>query len=404
MRKIIVLLVACAFLAAFTVPARAADWSFYGISMFRTFIEKDSKEHAGGNPGGVANSFDDTDLLWGREHDTEIGAVVDAGDIGGKFAYRPLEASPAANQAAGDFKELYGTWKFGAGTILIGKTLGPVNHFPSSQVMYDNMGLVGFGGILSYFKPMIQLSFDGDWGSLKLAALEPETANAVQSSRMVPITNNSTSSAVNAIFTDDDTNLPKLEGSYTYNFGPVSLTGLAGWQEYDATRIVGTTEREYSVDSWIVGFGFKSSFGPAYLNGNIMTGQNTGNYQMTFQQTTCGAVYDATRDAIIDNDTDGFTVAGGINISEMFAIEVGYGWLSSELDMHSGYVGPNAMEDDLASYYIQARINVAKGFTIIPEIGKVDEKENYITSNGARTVASDQGDTVYYGMQWKITF
>ncbi len=170
MRKLIVLLAAFAFVAAFTVPAMAdADWDFFGDSKFHTFWVEESRE-SGGAPGGI---FDDEDLFFGRSAGVAVGATVSAGDIGGKFFFRPVEQGLTME---GDFSEMWGSWNFGQGTLVVGRAMGPVNFFPSNMVFLDEHGLVGLGGVFTYFKPMIQLHFSGDWGALKLAAAEPQTS------------------------------------------------------------------------------------------------------------------------------------------------------------------------------------------------------------------------------------
>ena len=405
MRKIFVLLVAGAFLAAFSVPAMAAEWSFFGDSKFHTYWVEEDKE-SNGAPGGL---FDDEDLFWGRSCGTAIGASVSAGDIGGFFQFRPVETGFTMD---GDFSMMYGTWDFGPGTILIGKGLGPVNFFPSNMVFLDEHGAVGFGGVFTYFKPLIMLSFSGDYGNIKLAAAEPQTTTRVFPQGGAPVMQNTTVAPWNSLdggteatvtgLGDCETSLPKLEASYGHSFGPVSFSLMGGWQSFEERNTL--TDKSYDIDSWLVGLGVKTSFGPVYINGVVTTGQNEEQYMCEWQQGNDSAIYDAVRDEIIDNETDGFNIIAGVKVNDMVTIEAGYGWLEHELDMHSGYVGPNSMEDDTQLYYLQAVITLAKGVTITPEIGKIDWGEDTITSNGVGGVAADDGDMIYYGAQWRIQF
>ena len=72
------------------------------------------------------------------------------------------------------------------------------------------------------------------------------------------------------------------------------------------------------------------------------------------------------------------------------SFEVGYGSISNEVDM----AGFN--EDETASYYLNAVVNLAKGIFLVPEIGVVD----YKTDNAN----VDEGKTTYFGAKWQINF
>ncbi len=408
MRKLFVLLAAGAFLVAFTLPAIAADWDFNGRVAFRTFIADDSEK----SPGASGGKSDD-DLHWGRMCDNSIGATVSAGDITGRFMYRPLEAHETIHD--GDFAQLSASWDFGGGSLLIGKDLGPVNFFPSSQVYLDDMGLVGYGGIFTYFKPLMQLSV----GNFKVALAEPETSSAVLmvggNPSMVIISNpwagndahndpstttvdeSSTTllpfvDATGASTVDIDTSIPKIEVSYGFSAGPVSLSIMGGYQTYDEVNT--QTDKSYSIDSHVFGVGFKIPLGAAYINGDIYTGTNVGQYHMTFQQTDANAKYDLTTDKIIDNDVMGYTLVVGFKASDTLTLEAGYGSIEQELDL------PGTYEDDLSAYYVQANIILAEGVSVTPEIGMTD----YGDTSMAAGVKTDQGDTTYFGARWQIVF
>lgn len=395
MRKLFILIAAGAFLVAYTVPAIAAEWDFNGRVAFRTFMVDDSEETAQAFKA-FAGKHDDSDLYWGRYCDNWIAGTVKAGDITGNFMYRPLEAHTTIH--SGDFAKLSASWDFGAGSLLIGKDLGPVNFFPSGQVYLDDMGLVGFGGIFTYFKPLMQLSI----GNFKVALVEPETSTGVVmigGNPSMTITNNPWSGGYFTSPGDNvDTSIPKIEASYGFTVGPVSLSIMGGYQTYDEK--VTLTDKDYGIDSYIFGVGFKIPLGAAYVNGDIFTGQNLGQYHTTFQQGNDDAAYDATyKDEIIDNDSMGYCLVAGYKISDMLTVEVGYGYVEHELDV------PGTWEDDTTSYYVQLPINVAEGVQITPEIGVVDwGDDTIVTSPGAPGKAADQGETTYYGARWQIVF
>jgi hypothetical protein len=420
MRKLFALIAAAALVAAFTLPAAAAEWNFFGDVKFRTFWADDDSEtvFVGGDRGqtyfgpGVTH-FDDGDLAWGHSVGTAFGGSVQAGDVGGFVAFRPLENS--IHQNGGDFFQVYGTWNFGAGTLLVGKTFGPVNWFGSNMVFLDENCCLGFGGILSYVKPMIQVSFEGDWGLLKIAALQPEPPEQIFPIGGVPMFQQNASFGPVNLFTnagntgigytawsvDSDATLPKMEASYTNTWGPLELTLLGGWQSYEAVVYVNNnTQKELDIDSWIIGLGAKLNFGPFYINGDIFSGQNLGQYEFTFQLGSDDAVYrwDNNGGTIIDNDTFGFMIAAGYKVNDMLSFEAGYGYTEHELDWAGNW------EDDTQGYYLQAVITLAKGVSITPEIGVLDWKDTSIYGLNPGVRDTDQGKTTWYGAQWRITF
>ncbi|MBN1226795.1 MAG: hypothetical protein JXA79_07370 [Deltaproteobacteria bacterium] len=348
MKKLLVLLAAGAFVLGLTLPAMSADWSFYGSSRMSTFFDSDSEEV---NPALGGN--DDDDLTWSLQGNSRIGANVKAGNIGGRFEYG----------SGPNLRLLYGTWNFGAGELLVGQSYTPWNYFISNQVYAGDQDLLPTGGMYDGRRPMIQLSSHG----FKLALVQPNTATLAGYGQV-----------------DTDTSIPKIEVSYAFNAGPAKLTLFGLYNTFDA---VTATNDEEGVDSHAFGFGFMMPFGAAYLNGNIWMGQNIGasgiwNFGADDPQ------WDGTD--VVDNDTTGYALVAGFKMSDAISFELGYGATMSELDV-SG-----ADEDEAQAMYAQATINIAKGFTVTPEIGKIDYKED--------AAGNDQGDTTYFGAKWQINF
>lgn len=347
MRKLLIGLVAVAFVVAFTVPAIAAEWGFYGSARMSTFMDSDSKEVTG-------TVYDDDDLTWGLQGNSRIGATVKAGDIGGGFEYG----------SGPNLRKLYGTWTFGAGTLLVGQTYTPVNNFYSNQVYGGDADLLPYGGIYDGRRPMLQLSM----GGFKVALVEPNAP------------------ALAGYSVDTDTTMPKLAASYGLNIGPVKLTLMGLYNTYEAVNAV---DREESVDSYFFGLAFKIPVGAAYINGNLWGGQNLGQSGMWLTGDD-EARWDAVNSKLIDNDNLGYFLVAGFKASDMLTFEAGYGHVEHELDM----AGSNA--DDTDTYYVNATINLAKGCFVVPEIGKIDYKES--------AAKVDQGDTTYFGAKWQINF
>jgi hypothetical protein len=428
------MIAAVALLSTAAIPAGAADWEFFGNAIMRTYWESANTESINGTPSvnstqivdgnGNAVQFSDDNLQWDRQITGSWGATVQAGDIGGKINLRILEGSGNVNTTAGNWTEFYGTWDFGMGQLLVGQTLGPVNFFPSRQVSLDDFGLVGLGGLLSYFKPMIQTTWTLGPGQLKVALLSPETSNPLTNPVTTPPSwqHNSTGGPVdittwnNATFNDTDPTIPKIEASYQFNFLSHSLWFGGGYQTYDTVSVVnagGTfSEQSTGIDSYILGFGWLTNWGPFYFNGSFCYGQNNDQYQMTFQQGNDSAYYDPATNSILDNQSMGFSLIVGWKFNDMLSIEGGYGYLVHTLDANA-FMNSNAVtaadaisdpEDDMSMAYLQLPITLAPGMMIIPEITWYDHGSNEISPRAGTGIKDDEGETWYYGAEWKISF
>ena len=315
MRKLLVLLSAVALVVAFTVPAIAADWSFYGSSRMSTFFTDAEPE------GGEG----DTDLTWSLQGNSRIGANVKAGDIGGRFEYG----------TGINLRLLYGTWNFGGGQLLVGQTYTPVNLFYSNQVYGGDTDMLPYGGVYGGRNPCLQLKF----GSFKIAAVQPRTASITGAG-------------------DTDTTMPKLEAGYSFKAGPAAFNLVAGYNSYDEENAVSN-----SVDSYIAALGFSFGFGAGYLKGDIYTGVNLGTYGIWG-----GGVpsYDAANDNVVDMEDMGYLLVVGFKASDALSFELGYGSKSQELDT------AGSTELETSAYYAQAVIRLAKGCMVIPEVGMID--------------------------------
>lgn len=343
MRKCLVLAVSVCAVVCWAGSALAADWSFYGSSRMSTFIDDVSKERTGTN-------FDDTDLTWGQQGNSRLGARVKAGDVTGRFEYG----------TGVNLRHLYGAWDFGGGQLLIGHTETPVNIYPANQVWSTDTDMLPFGGIYDGRRPMIQLSYQG----LKFALVEPNDKNSPMG-------------------VDTDTMMPKIEASYNMNFGPAAFKLMGLYNTFDA---VDALDREESVDSYLLGVGFTVAFGAPYIKGDVWFGQNLGNTTM-WEEGVADALWTGTE--ILDTDSMGYLIVAGYKLSDLLTFEAGYGYAQHDRDDF-------VTEDDVSAYYVNATINLAKGVFIVPEVGFIDY--------GDTPAGTDGGDNTYYGAKWQINF
>lgn len=380
MKKLLIVALALAFVCAVSLPAMAQEkttderlkyieecleclWKFYGSARMATFWESDDEVAA-------TATFDDDDLTWDYQSNSRIGAKAKIGDIGGHFEYGYTTQGMTSHQAV-RVRILIGTWNFGAGQILLGQTYTPTFCLMGNQVWGedDNLGLHGgFLGSGGRF-PMIQLTM----GGFNLALIKPSTTATLAQD-------------------ETDTSIPKIEASYQQSIGPVFFKIAGGYNTLtEVDRQVFPTEVEYDVDSWIIGAMVKFSAGPVTVGVSYYTAQNAGNYGSPYLTNYDTATMVGTQ--VYDSDTYGVAAYVSFKINDMVTMEAGYGFMESSSDR------PGVYEDDNCSYYLNATINIAKGFFIVPEIGVNDNKD--IVTDG---VTTEEVKTTYFGAKWQINF
>ena len=330
-------------------PAMAADWNFYGSARMATFwVDVDPD---------VAGVDSDADLQWAQQGNSRIGANVKFNDeIGGGF-----EMSDSFGK-----RKLFGTYNFGAGQLLLGQTYTPSAIFASNSVFDGDGDLLGIGEFYEGRLPMVQLTF----GGFKLALITPSTVGPTA---------------------DTDTTIPKIEAAYTFKADMFSIMGFAGYNTTtDEGGAVGGGDLDY--DSYVAGLGVGLNFGALYVNLGAHMGQNLGNYGAYQPYLDDGAAVNAAGTDVLDNDGLGYLAVVGFKLSDMFTIEAGYGHEETELDAEAG-AASNTQEAD--QYYLNATINITKGFFIVPEVGMINLSED---------ASPEEPETFYVGAKWQINF
>jgi hypothetical protein len=363
MKKLFVLFAAAALVVAFTVPAMAADWSFYGSSRMYTKYLDTSKEKA-----GLGGEVDDADLFWDQQTNSRIGANVKAGALGGNFEY--------GHSSTVDLRKLFGYWNFGAGKLTFGQDYTPIDTFWAHQLGPGG----GDNSMISYGAP-----YTGRQDQVRLDIASVKVALIQNPSPAAPGTVTGA--------TDVDTGMPMLEACWLGKFGPISVKPYFGYNTYEEVVISGTTETSYDVDYHILGVYLKGAFGPFWVAGNIYTSQNPGNAGLSQDIVLKSAGWSGTD--VEDCDSMAYLLAAGFQVSNMLKFEAGYGVVSNERD-----IGTTTTEEETTAFYIQATITPVKGFMIVPEIGKVDYGDRKVTG----AADTKLGDKTYYGAKWQINF
>ena len=362
MKKLFVLFGAVVLVVAFTAPAFAAEWSFYGSARMSMFWEsRDSGDFIGADGEDT-----DSDINMGLQGNSRFGANVKAGDnLTGR-----IEMGMSSSTV--NTRIVWGEYDFGGFKLGVGQNYVPVNYFLSNQVFAGDNDMLNYGGIYGKRRGMVQAKM----GGFKFALVNPESTTGI-ADPFDPGT---------GYGVDTDISWPKLEAAWDFNFGGFSGSVMGGYNQY---KVVGPNNSK-TLDSYILGLGLKWDMGPFYVGGDVYIGKNTGNYGMYTTGATSFAAYDSVDDKLIDSDAFGWLFVAGFKMSDMFSFEGGLGNANFEYDI-SG-----ADTSTIGAWYVQASIAFAKGVFIVPEVGQVQ--------NGDDLNGNDLGKNTYYGLKWQINF
>ena len=339
-------------------PAMAADWNFYGNFRMATWWVDDDYDET------IDGYKEDADLQWEGGGNSRIGANVKVNDqIGGGVEI----GFDGSDMYA---RKIFGTYTFGGGSqLLIGKNYTPSALFYSNSVFGGDGDLLGLGEYYRNRQDMIQWKM----GGFKVALIDP-TVTGVDD----PVTN---------------VTIPQIEVGYGLKGDAFFVDVAGGYQTYELDGgALGTQD----VDAYIGILGGGVNFGAFFAKAQVHMGQNTGNlgssgpYVTGDLDLTTGAVIDTVAWTVTDNENVGGLLVLGFNASEMFTIEAGVGTESYEVDVD------NAPSETLMQYYLNATINIAPGFFIVPEVGMVTFDPD--VSN------APEPERFYFGAKWQINF
>jgi len=376
MKKLIVIFAVIAMVGAFTATAMA-DVSLYGSARFRTYYASVDS----GTPGVDS----DDDLEWRMGLLTRFGANFKSDKITGQVE---MDARPGGAGATGNIesdsgasrlgnmrlRHLWGQWDFGAGKLLIGQTW-PLYELQVSGLNYYSGGLQKFGGwgYAVNRTSQIRLTF----GDFKVAFLSPDTAQE-------------SGSGTSATFEEINTSFPKIELGYAMKMDTFTLNFVGGYQTYEIEDKNGTKRTE-DITSWVLGARAKANFGPAYAGLSLSYRQNGGNYGVWTVSTKETAIFQGID--LKDATAFGLEAALGYKVNDMLTVEGSYAMLNSEQDTSL------SNEDDVMVWGVLAKITMAPGVYIIPELIFQDNKD--VKNNG---VTTEQGDATIFGVFWMINF
>lgn len=359
-----------------SVPAMAADWSFYGSQRMSTFYV-----HQDFGDGTVNGNDDDWGLHWNFQNKSRMGVKVKADKVSGQIEMALWAANGGDGGDEGvTTRRAFGVWNFADGAALkVGKDYSPVSQLFSNQVFNNDDDMEGSGAFHGRRPGGLSLIV----GGLEVALLNnPQKISTGQ----FPVDS------------DPDYNLPKVEARYALKLDTFQITPFAGFNYFrisdtPATRAAGTLTDDADITSYVAGLNIKATFGAFYATVEGAYGQNWSNANwkngynaVTASQATLKSTSGSTNDAT----SYMLGIVCGLKATDRLKFEVGAGYRSDDPDT------PGSKDDTFWQGYVQAVVTLAAGVYLIPEVGYQDFMDN--------TTGDDEGATWYAGAKWQIDF
>lgn len=360
-KKTVAIVAAAGALTALALPAMA-ETTLYGSARTATFWDTNQPGYA----SGAAKPDSNTDFDLRNQSNSRFGAIATDGKLGGRVELG-LGLGAGGGNTTVYTRLIYGTYKFDAGTLLVGQTYTPY-WFASDQVAFDDNGNNGYGSIYDGRQAQIKFSMSN---GLYVAAIRPNGSAA-------PVAADASNTvAASEVY------IPKLCVGYEGKVGGFAFGGGVVGQTY---KLVLNDKQINSVLGYFHG---KVAAGPANIGFNVGVGQNLGDMGIA---EGVSAATSAT--AVEDNLTLSALATVGFAVAPTVKVNAGIGYVTTDGKSAAGVDWKKA--DNKMSAYVNAPFTIAKGFTITPEITYQDLLDK---SDGSK----DKNDIIY-GAKWQFDF
>jgi hypothetical protein len=394
MRKLLIFVLAVAFVAACVLPAMAQEKevSLYGSVRMETFVRYNSKEAA--DRGGELDTSVTQFELGGS---SRFGARFKSGNTSANVELRPTGRSATdPNIASTNMRQWWGQVDFTGWQLRVGQQSVIDGLFPPGCCIDEGAKQSAFGAWSGRVRtPGLAAFIPLGNGTLKFGLFQTGTLAAGTTGFDTGIT----PPAGSTIGEDVDIHIPQIQVSYDIKFGPAALKFIGGYNTYDEVYWLdpgGTNEVTYAVDSWVLGGQLEGNFGPFTLMWQLHYAQNPSAYKGR-----SAGILDPSWDPGT-NDVQDTTEWGSFarflyKMSDMVTWELGGGYVDGKQDTSLG-----DRDDDAMFVYLNAQIFFTKTFRFTPEVGYFDLRTRNET--GAPAAEVNQGDQWYWGAYWRIDF
>jgi hypothetical protein len=331
------------------------------------------------------NQKDDDDLQWDFMGNSRLIARVKADKVTGyaELAVTSDEgalASSYAHDGTVQTRRFFGTWKFSDNASLkVGKDYTPTSQFISTQMISEDIGLLGTG--TNYGRRPGQLSLS--IGGFTFALIQPGKQS----------------------FTGGDLDqwLPKIEAGWGTKLDMFSINLMGGFQTYaveDNTpgTVAGAVNDDFDVYSYILGADVGFNLGAIYFKAAGSYGQNWTDARWSdlgigVSNAAGGAILKGNGKDVEDATCWQASLVAGLKFTNTLSFEVGGGYRINDSDA-TGY-----QDDEVWAIYGNATITLAPGVYMVPEVGYYDYMDSAIKS-----ADDDAGYQWYAGIKWQIDF
>jgi len=411
MKKLFVLGIAALLLAAFSVPVMAEVK--IGGMIFTDFyyIQRNSKSAAIYEGTNGQESYGNTRIQlpnitrlyarWTNEDNVGMYIELGLGDAHGAESDR-AKASGASAGLTAQLRHAYGWWDVNSQfQVLAGWTTTPFSPLNPSQLLGTadhslNVIGMGYGEFYSGRFPQVRATFNmNKMFGIALAVVDPNGGT-----RFIDA-----SGTIDPQDYTTNTKIPRFDLGAHINIGPVKLYPSVLWQQRTFDKQVASSIDD-SVSTYAGSLGLKFGMGPVLLSAEGQYGQNWGNTRSGIGvNPTAGNsgvtayMRTPTSEAQLDNTTNW---AYWVDLAFKFGPitpHLIFGQFSSAGD-------DNPMSYQSMMYGISCPIQLAKGFSVRPELMWYDDGDNNTSWNNSTGKATnvDSGSYQVFGVQFQITF
>jgi hypothetical protein len=350
---------------------------FYGSMRYDTFYinQKADGENLAGNDS-------ETTVQNNLAGNSRFGVKFDEGKLNGLFEMG-IKDSTGANGLY--TRQMYGTYKFGGGTLLIGQTYTPWTMFTDQVYGADN-GNIGFGALYDGRQPQVKITLDN---GLYFAMVTPHNGSLTVA----------TASALGLDVVQTNV-LPKLGIGYN---------GKAGNSTFGAGFAFNTTKEKNELAGWDENINSFLVYGRAAVNVGMVTiktqvhyGQNLADFGILDRPFGAfGLKVDNNGNISVDNtDCWGGFLQVGAKMTETVSMNVGAGftrdkWMDNLVDTNF----------DQTTVFINFPIEIAPHFHVVPEFDYFHYNNPTAYHIGVPSVGlPNLKDAYVFGAKWQMDF